>query len=231
MNTFSEVAQTVVDVCGEFFKDYGITILDVQILNFTCPEAETRRLLQKDIEIAVTKQNELRATQRDLEIQELRNDLNRRKKDLEVEMSKRDNEVILEAKQVENEMRMKEMTIEIEEEKKKTELLEHRRGNELVEAEFSGKATGHEFREFCKGIDENLSGEQKVAIWCRTKDLEQAKVIYSKLTSVNMYPPDADMGIYNFGAGGGASELLSGHESIGNEAAEAIRIGTGQKKK
>ena len=91
------------------------------------------------------KQNELRATQNDILIQEQTNIVNRKIKDLEVEIAQKDNEVALEKKQLENAIRVKEMEIEIQEEQKRKELLEQRRGNDLVEAEFAGKGQGHEF--------------------------------------------------------------------------------------
>jgi len=73
------------------------------------------------------------------------------------------------------------MEIEIVEEQKRTELLEVKRGNDLVEAEFAGKAKGHEFEEFVKGIDPKLSAQQKISIWKKQMELEQAAQVYSKM--------------------------------------------------
>ena len=92
------------------------------------------------------------------------------------------------------------MEIEIQEEQKRKELLEQRRGNDLVEAEFAGKGQGHEFNEFVKGIDERFTKEQKQFIWKRQNDLDQAKVVYSRLVGVNMYPPKADRAAFTFGS-------------------------------
>ena len=199
MNTFSLIAQGSIENVSEYFNTYGIEILDVQILNYKADDS-TQALLDKDIETSVQKQNELRATQNDILIQEQTNVVNRKIKDLEVEMAQKDNEVALEKKQLENAIRVKEMEIEIQEELKRKELLEQRRGNDLVEAEFAGKSQGHEFNEFVMGVDASFTKEQKLDIWRRQNNLAQAKVVYSRLTGVNIYPPEADKDIYAFGS-------------------------------
>ena len=199
MNTFSLIAQGSIESVSEYFNTYGIEILDIQILNYKADFA-TQKLLDKDIETSVQKQNELRATQNDIAIQEETNVVNRKIKDLEVEMAQKDNEVALEKKQLENAIRVKEMEIEIQEEIKRKELLEQRRGNDLVEAEFAGKSHGHEFNEFVRGIDSKFTVEQKLEIWRRQNDLQQAKIVYSRLEGLNMYPPEADKNIYKFGS-------------------------------
>lgn len=201
MNTFAVIAQDSVEACSAYFIKYGIEILDVQILNFICKDKETQNLLNKDIETSVRKQNELRATQNNIAIQEQSNEVERRKKDLEVQMFTKDNDVQMEKKQLENTIRIKEMEVEIKEENKRTELLEVKRGNDLVEAEFAGKAKGHEFNEFVKGIDANLSAQQKLTIWKRQLELEQAEQVYSKMGVLNMMPPEEDMSLFNFGTG------------------------------
>ena len=201
MNTFASIAQASVDACSAYFMKYGIEILDVQILNFSCTDAQTNNLLMEDIELSVRKQNELRATQNDIAIQEQSNEVERRRKDLEVQMFTKDNEVRMEKKQLENTIRIKEMEVEILEEQKRTELLEVKRGNELVEAEFAGKAKGHEFNEFVKGIDPNMTGAQKLSIWKKQLELEQAAQVYSKMGVLNMLPPEEDMTLFKFGTG------------------------------
>jgi len=199
MNTFSKIAQASVDQCTAYFMKYGIDIVDVQILNFYCKDIKTQQLLNSEVEVSVVKQNELRATQNDIAIQEKSNEVERRKKDLEVQMFTKDQEVRLEKKQLENTIRIKEMEIEIIEEEKRTELLEVKRGNDLVEAEFAGKAQGHEFEEFVKGIDPKLSAQQKISIWKKQLELEQASQVYSKMGVLNMLPPEEDMSIFRFG--------------------------------
>lgn len=199
MNTFASIAEASTEACSAYFVQYGIEIIDVQILNFLCKDVKTQELLNMDIETAVIKQNELRATQNDIAIQEQSNEVERRKKDLEVQMFTKDNEVRLEKKQLENVIRIKEMEIEIQEEQKRTELLEVKRNNDLVEAEFAGKGKGHEFEEFCKGIDAKLSAEQKIIIWKKQMELEQAEQVYAKMGVLNMLPPPEDLELFKFG--------------------------------
>jgi phage antirepressor YoqD-like protein len=111
----------------------------VQILNYTCTEKETQKLLDKDIQTNVVKQNELRARQNDILIQEENNKVQMKQKELEVELAKKDNTgkvgsiyqctqshicsrfaVALTRKVLENDIRMKEMEIEIAEEHQRT---------------------------------------------------------------------------------------------------------------
>ena len=222
MNTFAVIAQASVDQCTAYFMDYGIEIMDVQILNFFCKDVKTQQLLNLDIETSVIKQNELRATQNDIAIQEQSNEVERRKKDLEVQMFTKDQEVRLEKKQLENTIRIKEMEIEIVEEQKRTELLEVKRGNDLVEAEFAGKAKGHEFEEFVKGIDPKLSAHQKISIWKRQMELEQATQVYSKMGVLNMNPPEEDIALFRFGTNEDVDRVeelpAKGAASKGNKA-------------
>ena len=199
MNTFSLIAQSSIETVSEYFNQYGIEVLDIQILNFQA-DAATQKLLDTDIETSVAKQNELRTTQNEIAIQTETNRVNRKIKDLEVEMAQKDNEVALEKKQLENTIRIKEYEIEIAEETKRKELLNERRKNDLVEAEFAGRAKGHEFEEFCKGVDSSLSPQQKLEIFSRQLELEQARVIYDRLDGVHMYPPASDKSVYDFGA-------------------------------
>ena len=199
MNTFAVIALASVDQCTEYFSKFGIDIIDVQILNFYCKDKKTQDLLNMDIETSVMKQNELRATQSDIAIQEQSNEVKRRKKDLEVQMFTKDQEVRLEKKKLENTIRIKEMEIEIIEEQKRTELLEVKRSNDLVEAEFAGKAKGHEFDEFVKGIDPKLTTAQKISIWKKQMELDQAGQVYAKMGVLNMLPPEEDLALFRFG--------------------------------
>ena len=102
-----------------------------KILNYECVNRQTQELLNTDIHTNVTKQNELRAQQAMILIQEQANEVQRKQKDLEVQMAMKDNEVALQKKQLENSIRIKEMDIEIQEEHKRTELLEVRAGGRV----------------------------------------------------------------------------------------------------
>ena len=77
-----------------------------------------------------------------------------------------------------------------------------RRGTDLVEAEFVGRSHGHEFREFLLGIDPALTVEQKMGIWRRQLELEQAKLLYSKVGHITMFPPNSDLKMFQFGGSG-----------------------------
>jgi hypothetical protein len=93
------------------------------------------------------------------------------------------------------------MEIEIQEELKRRELLEVKRENDLVEAEFEGRAKGHELREFLLGVDPKLSADQKIALWKKQCDLTQAGVLYSRVRGVTLYPADADLKVFQLDAG------------------------------
>lgn len=107
------MAQNAIEPCSNFFKQFGITILDIQILNYTCVNPETQKLLDKDIYTNVTKQNELRAAQNDVTIQESINAVNLKQKDLQVLMNIKDNEVLLQKQTLENQLKIRSMETEI----------------------------------------------------------------------------------------------------------------------
>jgi hypothetical protein len=196
MASLGELASGCVAECAEYFMSFGIDILDIQILNYSCTNAATQKLLTTDIHTNVTKQNELRARQNDIAIQAQANKVQMKQKDLEVEMSVKDNEVALQKKTLENSIRLKEMEIEIQEERKRRELLEVKRENDLVEAEFEGRAKGHELREFLIGVDPKLTADQKIALWKKQCDLKQAEMLYSRVPGVTLYPADADLRVF-----------------------------------
>ena len=194
LSSFSKIAMTTLDNTKNYFENFGIDVEDLMILNYRCVNESTQVLLHEDIHTNVTKQNELRARQNDILIQEQGNEVKRKQKDLEVQMCMKDNEVALQEKVMENNIRMKEMEIEIAEEHKRTELLEVRRGNDVVEAEFEGRAKGHELREYLHGIGgDALTNAEKIDIYDRKCTLEQAKILYSKSDKITVYPHGVDV--------------------------------------
>lgn len=193
MNSFGAIAVSTIGPTNEYFRNFGIVVDDVQILNFACTNAQTNELLKADNHMRVTKENELKARQSDILIQEQANEVKRKEKDLDVQMSMKDNEVCLRQKLLENGIRMKEMEIEIQEEKKRTVLLEVRRRNDLVEAEFEGRAKGHALREFLAGIDPKLTAKQKVEVYFKQVDLMKAQALYSKANKMTIYPKATDI--------------------------------------
>lgn len=200
MQNFASIASATSGSCGTHLTShFGINILDVQILNYRCTEAATQKLLDLDIHTNVRKQNELKARQQDIQITKQANAVAMKQKELEVEMAKKDNELALQKKLMENEIRVREMNIEILEEDQRTSLLDVKRHNDLVVAEYSGKSEGGELREFMHSLDPDLNTNQKLEVWLRMMDLEQARMLYKKVDSISMYPPTSDLKMFNFG--------------------------------
>ncbi len=212
MSSFAEIAENCVAECSEFFLSFGIEILEIQILKYHCPNPSTQLLLTTQVHTAVTKENELRARQNDIAIQTQSNKVQMKQKDLEVEMSVKDNEVVMQKKLLENNIRMKEMDIEITEEHKRREFLEVKSENDLVEAEFEGRAKGHELKEFLRGIDQSLTAPQKIALYTKKCDFEQAKMLYAKVPGVTLYPANADLKLFEMpdNSEGQAAQLQGG---------------------
>lgn len=211
MNSFSKIAVSTIQPTNEYFRNFGLSIEDLQILNYNCINKRTQELLSSDIHTNVTKQNELRARQNDILIQEQANEVIRKQKDLEVQMCLKDNEVALQQKLLENRIRLAEMDIEIQEEMKRTDLLEVRRGNDLTEAEFEGRARGHALREFLNGIDRNLSSKDKIDVYCKQVDLAKAKSLYAKANKMTVYPNAVDLKTFQMPSAEAAESMKSSY--------------------
>jgi len=217
MATFTAESQAAIDVINNYFLEYGIEILDVQILDFSCHEKKVDKMLEVAIHTTVTKSNQLRAVQNDVEIQEKSNEIMRKQKDLEVQMAMKEMDVKLQKVVLQNSIRIKEMDIQILEETKRTELLEVKRGNDLVEAEFKGRAKGHNLREFMDGIDKNLTTNEKMEVWMRQMDLKQSELLYNMVNEIRIQPSNASMKILNFVKPGelGSSAGVASTENYG----------------
>lgn len=224
MTSFTAQAIASIDVVNAYFESFGITIIDIQILNFGFVEKRISEMLELDIHTNVTKQNILRAVQNDALIQEQSNEVLRKQKDLDIAMTVKNNEVELQKKILQNDIRVKEMDIQIMEEHKRTDLLTVRRENELIEYEFKGRAKGHNLREFMAGIDEKLSAEQKLDIWKREMDLEQAAILYTSTQSVNICPPGADLKVFNIGDGNPGPGKGFSNKSIAKGTASNVAV-------
>jgi hypothetical protein len=213
MKSYSSVALQSITNGTEYFKNFGIQILDIQIINYLCQDKNTQELLNKDIQTHVNKQNELKAKEADILIKEKENIIGQKQKDMEVEMTKKDievelkkkemnvkiaekdNEIEMKKKELEIGIRMKEIDLQIEEETKRTKLLDIKRHNAVKEGEFEGKAQGSSVNEFLKTI-ENIKPEEKLEIWNKLRDLEKASMLYSKVGQFNIYPPNADFKVF-----------------------------------
>jgi len=188
MNSFASIAAQELTSTNETFRKFGIEVSDIQILTFGCLNVRTQELLMQDIHTNVMKQNELRATQTQLLIQEQVNEVKRKQKELEIQLILKDNEIEYEKSKLGGQVRLKELEIEINEEHKRTILLEVKRGNDMLEAEFEGRALGHEIREFMLGIDTNLTKEQKMDVYKQQCELHRRNILYEKVNMMTMYP-------------------------------------------
>lgn len=216
MQSFTVQAIAAIDVVNNYFDKFGIAVLDIQILDFSCNEHRVEEMLEAAIHISVTKSNELRAVQNDVLIQEQSNEIMRRQKDLDVQMALKENEVQLQKVVLKNSIRIKEMEIQIQEESKRSELLEVKRGNDLVECEFRGRAKGHNLREFMDGIDADLTTNEKVEVWLKDMDLQQSQMLYSMVNEIRIQPMNAHMKILNFTKPGDVSDSSANHMATRN---------------
>lgn len=190
---FGKIARDTLPGTQEYFMQFGIDVIEIMILAHSCVNKKTNELLKDDIKLNIGKQNELRAAQNDVLIQEQANEVRRKQKDLEVTMSMKDNEVAMQEKIMQNTLRVKEMDIELAEELKRTELLEVKRTNDLVEAEFEGRAKGHELKEYFRGVGENLTSREKIDMYDRKCRLETTKLLYAKADKITLYPNGVDV--------------------------------------
>ena len=213
MKSYSTVALQSITNGTEYFRNFGIQILDIQIINYLCQDKNTQELLNKDIQTHVNKQNELKAKEADILIKEKENIIGQKHKDMEVEMTKKDievelkkkemnvkiaekdNEIEMKKKELEINIRMKELDLQIEEETRRTKLLEIKRHNAVKEGEFEGKAQGSSINEFLKTI-ETLDINNKIEMWNKLRDLEKSSMLYSKVGQLNIYPPNADFRVF-----------------------------------
>ena len=84
---FARLAIESIKPVNIYFEHFGIAVEDIQIIDFACSNYKTQNLLEMDIVTNVTKQNELRGKQMSVTIQEQRNEVMRKQKDLEVQMA------------------------------------------------------------------------------------------------------------------------------------------------
>lgn len=196
MKCYSAIAIQSITNSESYFKPFGISILDIQIINYTCKDSKTQDLLNEDIKTNVVKQNELKAKENDVLIKEKENEIRKRQKDLEVVMAQKDNEVELKRKELEVNIRLKELDLQMEEERKRTDLLNIKRENAVKEAEYEGRAQGHAVAEFLSSLPKEMSFDEKMAAWNTLRELEKANMMYTKVEKLNIYPPNADLRVF-----------------------------------
>ena len=164
----------------------------MQVINYKCQDPRTQELLNEDIKLNVTKQNELKAKEQDILIREKENEIKKKQKDLDMQMMQKDREMGMKDKELEIQLRLKELELQVSEEKKRTELLMVKRDNAVKEGEFEGKAQGMAVEAFLSSLG-SIPLENKMAIWMTMRDLDKSSMLYSRVTGINMYPPQADM--------------------------------------
>jgi regulator of protease activity HflC (stomatin/prohibitin superfamily) len=190
---YNSIAFSTISHGTEYFSQFGIHIIDIQILNYTCVDIHTQQLLDEDIKTYVKKQNELKAKEADIFIKEKENEILKRKKDLDVELFAKDREIEMKNKELEISLRLKNVEFAIEEEKKKIELLNIKRESAVIEAKFEGKSQGETIHEFLNTFSSDIPVQTRIDFWNSLRELDKAQMIYSKVNNILMYPPNSDL--------------------------------------
>lgn len=190
---YNSIAFNSIEHGTKYFSQFGIYILDIQILNYNCIDIHTQHLLDEDIKTYVMKQNELKSKEADIFIKEKENEILKRKKDLDVELFAKDREIEMKNKELEISLRLKNVEFAIEEEKKKVELLNIKRESAVIEAKYEGKSQGETILEFLNTFSEDVSLDKRIAFWNTLRDLDRAQMLYSKVNNILMYPPNSDL--------------------------------------
>jgi hypothetical protein len=216
MLKYSDVAFEAVSASKRFFDQYGINILDIQIINYHCFDGETQKLLGQDIETNVRKHNEIKAKEADVAIAERENEIEKRRRELAVELTKKDIEMELlrkdmsvrvdkktidiefQRKEAEIAMRLKELDLQVAEEKKKGDLLALKALNIAKEGEAEGGSEGASIAAFLRAFPEGISMDQRLEAWNRLRNLDRDVMIYSKVDRLQIVPPDTDLKIMSF---------------------------------
>lgn len=215
MRSYSTVALDSIHRGSDYFIKFGIGILDIQIIGYTCQDKRTQELLDTDIQTNVKNQNDLKIQEADIVIKQKQNLITQQHKDLEITLAHKDievelkkqemsvliaekqNEIDMKKKELDVNLRLVELRLQIDEENKKTELLDIKRCNAVKEGEYEGRAQGSSVNEFLKSI-ENVDMETKIELWNRLRDLEKTAMLYTKVDKINMYPPNADAKFFQF---------------------------------
>lgn len=193
LKNYAACARSVTEASHKTFSEFGIRILDVQLIHFNCLDAATQKLLDQDIITRVSKQNELLAKEADVEIMARERDVQLKQMDINYEKSIKENEIQLKKKELDVHLRVKEVDLQITEEKKRTELMEIKKKNVVQEGRYEGEAQGFAVAAFMESLPEDLSSEQKLSIWQQLRELERSAMLYSKVSSIAVHPPGTDL--------------------------------------
>jgi len=198
--TFREFLRTYADISVDatqrshtFFNEFGIQILDVQVINFVCESNETQKLLEMDIVTNVTKQNELRAKETDVEIMKKEKAIRMEQKDIEFQYAEKENEMALKKKELDVVLRQKEVELQIQEERRRMELTDIKRQNAVKEGSYEGQAQGESVKSFFESLPTSIPVTDKLQIWATLRDMERSAMLYSKVNDISIMPPGADI--------------------------------------
>jgi regulator of protease activity HflC (stomatin/prohibitin superfamily) len=206
---YAASARTVTEASHKTFNEFGIKLLDVQLIHFNCTDAATQSLLDRDIITRVTKQNELLAKEADVEIMKREKEVQMQQMDIEFEKSIKENGMELKRKELDVSLRMKEVDLQIQEEKKRTELMEIKKQNVVKEGAFEGEAQGRAVQAFMAALPSDFTPEQKLGLWTRLRDLEGNAMLYSKVARIEMNTPGTEVKRFDINVEAGAKPFLN----------------------
>jgi len=192
LKTYADTSISATEKSHAFFNEYGIKVIDVQVINFTCENPDTQKLLDTDIVVNVTKQNELRAKETDVEIMKKEKAVKMEQKDIEFQYAEKENEMALKKKELDVTLRKKEVELQIEEEKRRMELTDIKRQNAVKEGAYEGQAQGESVKAFLDALPSYLKPDDKVSIWNTLRDMDRSAMLYSKVKDVSLMPPGAE---------------------------------------
>jgi len=211
---YAASARSVTQASQEIFREFGVKILDVQLLAFQCLDHDTQELLDKDIITRVTKQNELLAKEADVEIMRREKEIQMQRMDIQYEQAIKRNQMELKEKELDVSLRMKEVDLQIQEEHKRTELMKIKKGNVVEEGRFEGEAQGRSVEAFLESLPKDLTIDQRVAIWQQLRDLEKAAMVYSKVSAIEMHMPGTELKKFDINVDAGAKKHLDGNPML-----------------
>lgn len=184
---FRDFQATFSDACGaakvdavSMFARFGITLSDIQVVGFQCTNAATQALLQTDVQTRVTKQNELRAAAVDVDIQEKRQALTMKQKDLELAVAMREVAIRLQRQEAENGVALSKLQLAIKEEQARTALVEAQRHNAVTASKFEGQAQGAYIFAFHEALPPGIENAEKTKLWEDLLELSRSAMLYSR---------------------------------------------------
>jgi len=206
---YAASARTVTEASHKVFNEFGLKLLDVQLIHFNCVDQATQQLLDRDIITRVTKQNELLAKEADVEIMKREKEVQMQQMDINFEKQIKENTMELKRKELDVSLRMKEVDLQIQEEKKRTELMEIKKANVVKEGAFEGEAQGRAVEAFMSAMPQTFTAEQKLALWHRLRGLEENAMLYSKVARIEMNTPGTEVKRFEVNVDAGAKPFLN----------------------